>query len=284
MTEVAPRACSFDVAAVSDPGTTRAENEDACGHLVAGATSVLVAVADGVSGGPGGATASSKAIEVVLRAYQELSAALPAPKRLYRAVQQANIEVYDLGVVVPELRGMATTLTAILLDQGQLVAAHVGDSRLYRVRAGRATQLTKDHTVAAERARARLVSEERARVHPDRSVLTRSLGRELVASIDRLEAALEEDDVLVLCSDGLYNVVGEDELARLAGDGDADTAARALVAAANARGTPDNVTAAVVRVTGAVARSAAPPAGLMGRLRRLFGPGASMLLRAGAFA
>lgn len=263
----------LEIGAVSDVGTAREHNEDSCGSFVESAACAVVGVADGVSSSPGGEVASQMAIEVLVRAYREEPAALGAGQRLYRAFQQANIEIYDRSVAVPELRGMATTLTAVALDRGELTAVHAGDSRLYLVRDGTITQLTKDHTAAAEKARLGLISRERARTHPDRSVLTRSVGRELIVSRDRIAQRLVQGDVLVLCSDGLYNVLDDSEMARLLADRDAPGACRALVDAANALGTADNATAAVVRMVGPIP-GAAPRAGIGGRLRRLLGRGA----------
>src|SRR5256885_14483122 len=97
-----------------------------------------------------------------------------------RAVQQANIEVHELSLFVPELRGMASTLTFVALDRGEMIAAHVGDSRLYLVREGTAVQLTKDHTVAAERQRPRPPRQRQARPPPGKAVLTRRLARGVV--------------------------------------------------------------------------------------------------------
>jgi protein phosphatase len=261
---------TFDVHALSDLGTGRDHNEDACGTLVEGETRVLVAVADGVSGQAGGEVASQMAIEVLLRAFREEPVHLGAAQRLYRAVQQANIEVYDRAIAVPELRGMATTLTAIVIDGAEATVVHVGDSRLYLVRGGGIVQLTKDHTVAAEKARYGLLSKEKARTHPDRCALTRSVGRELIVSRDRATHRVEDGDVLLLCSDGLYNVLDDVELERTVGDRDAAGACRALLDAANSRGTPDNLTAAVVRVSGTVAEPERQ-AGLAARVRRLIG-------------
>ncbi len=260
---------AVEVAVLTDVGTERDHNEDACGTLQEGEAAVAV-VADGVSSSPGGEVASQMAVEVLLRAFREEPATLPAGQRLHRAVQQANIEVYDRAIAVPELHGMATTLTALVVHRGLLTAVHVGDSRLYLVRDGRALQLTKDHTVAAERVRMGVLSAEKARSHPDRSVLTRSVGRELIVNRDRLSQALRQGDVLVACSDGLHGVLRDEELGELAsGAADAAAACRALIDAANRRGTADNLTAAVVRVLGAV--PAPPPSpGLTARLLRLF--------------
>jgi protein phosphatase len=271
MPELIPPDYAFEVAAISEPGTERDRNEDHSGYLRQSASSGLIAIADGVSSYEGGQTASKLAVEATLRAFGEQPDSLGFGKRLYRAVQQANIAVYDLAVVVPELRRMATTLTAVALDRGELNAAHVGDCRLYRVRAGNIQQLTKDHTLLAEKMRLGLVSEARARTHPGRSVLTRSVGRELIVAVDRITAPLIQGDVLVLCSDGLYNVLAEDELEEIVRHADAATACRSLIDAANRRRTHDNVTAAVVRMTGPIPET--PRGGLGARLRRLFAGG-----------
>lgn len=260
-------ASCFQIDACSDPGTERAVNEDACGTWVESATSGVAVVADGVSGYEGGDTASSTAVRTLLDFYRERRGLERPSKRLYRAVQRANIAVYDLATVVPELRGMASTLTAVAIDGDELSTVHVGDSRLYLIRAGRIAQLTKDHTWVGERSRLGLLSKERARTHPDRSILTRSLGRELVASVDRITTRIAQGDTLVVCSDGLYNVLSDAEIEEVVRSRDAPSACRALVDSANERGAPDNVTAAVVCFVGPV--PAPRPSMIATALRRL---------------
>jgi len=245
-----PSPYTFEVDALSDAGTERGVNEDHCATLVLSATSAILVVADGVSGYEGGDTASRTAVTALLKSFQEQSATVPTAKKLYRAAQQANIAVYDLATVVPELRGMATTLTALVLERDELSIVHVGDSRLYSIRSGGITQLTKDHTVPAERARLGLLSKERVRTHKDRSTLTRSLGRELIAQVDRISTRVEQGDMLLACSDGLYNVLDEEQIAETVRGRAPSAACRALVDRANERGTPDNLTAAVLRITG----------------------------------
>jgi len=261
---------AFDLAALTDPGTERPNNEDACGSHVESAVEGLVVVADGLGGYEGGELASRTAVDVTLTAYRESPVGWGVPKRLYRAVQQANIEIYDRAIVVPELRHMATTLVAAAVERGVLYAAHVGDSRLYLVRDGRIRQLTKDHTLIAERARFGLISQERARMHPERSTLTRSVGPELIVAIDKLSMPLVQGDVLILCSDGLYNVLEDARLANLVTGLEAVAACRALIDAANSAGTNDNITAALFRMTGPT--PAREDSGrLRTRIRRLFG-------------
>jgi serine/threonine protein phosphatase PrpC len=267
----AAAAFAFDMAAVSHPGTERNDNEDACVTHRESDQCGLVAVADGVSSYEGGEVASQRATEVVVRFFKEQGPGVATMKRLVRAVQQANIEIYDTAVVVPQLRTMCTTLTALVLDRGEALAAHVGDSRLYLIREGQILQLTKDHTVAAERASASLglMSKERLRSHPDRCILTRSVGRELIVGVDRITRELVQDDVLIVCSDGLYNSLDESEFPRVVENLDAASGCRALIDAANSIGAFDNVTAAVVRITRASAKLE-PLGGLGDRVRRWF--------------
>jgi protein phosphatase len=254
----------------SDTGTEKEKNEDSCGSYAESPSHLLVAVADGVSGEEGGEVASQMAIDTIVRAYQESPVSWGGAKRLYRAAQQANIEIHDRAVVVTELRRMSTTLIAIVAEGAILHAAHVGDSRLYLIRGGNITQKTKDHTVAAGRQRLGLMTAKRAKNHPDRSTLTRSLGRELIVAVDRISFPIAGGDALLLCSDGLYNVLEDDDLATLARVADPGAACDALIQAANERGTSDNLTAAVVHVAGDAPVS--PVAGgWRDRLARLLG-------------
>jgi len=262
--------CEVEVAVRSDVGTERAHNEDCCGTFAEHPACLIAAVADGVSGSEGGEVASQMAVEGLIQAYRDGDQQLAAGTRLYRAVQDANIAIYDRAVAVPELRGMSTTLTAVAVEQGELTVVHVGDSRLYLIRRGAISQLTKDHTVTAEKVRMGLVSKDKARTHADRSVLTRCVGRELIVNRDRAACHLSQGDVLLLCSDGLYNVLPDQELARLISGQDASGACRALVERANSLGTADNLTAVVVRVVGPVP-AVEEASGWGARLRRVLG-------------
>jgi serine/threonine protein phosphatase PrpC len=254
------------LATLSHRGTARDTNEDACGTYLESPTCALAVVADGVSGYEGGEIASETAVDVTIRAFRESPPAWGPLKRIHRAVQQANIEIHDRALVVTELRRMSTTLTAAVVHDGILHAAHVGDSRLYLIRDGSIVQKTKDHTVAADRTRLGLSM--RPKGHPDRSILTRSLGTELIAAIDRITFPLVRGDVLLVCSDGLYNVLDDDELRDHVAGRDAQDACGALIGAANARGTPDNLTVAVLNVT---MDTPAAPTGWRTVLDRLLG-------------
>jgi serine/threonine protein phosphatase PrpC len=264
----APSLETFELALLSDIGTNRSNNEDSCGHLVEAPDAVVFAVADGVGGYEGGEVASKMAIEIALNSYRDSPREWGASKRLHRAVQTANIEVYNFASTVPELRRMATTLTAVAVENSTLHATHIGDCRLYLLRAGKITQMSKDHTMVGERVRMGLMTEARARTHPERSALLRSLGRELIVSVDRITMPLRKGDELILCSDGLYNVFEPGELMSLTREFSAADACEKLIRNANERGTGDNLTVAFFKQLGEkpeVDRSA----GLFGRLKSL---------------
>ncbi len=181
---------------------------------------------------------------------------------IYRAIEDMRAAL--IGMLTPDIVEVAlgtlevrNTFRASRI--GTIAGCYVTDGIARRnanmrlVRDGTITQLTKDHTVAAERMRMGLISEERASSHPDRSTLTRCLGRELIVARDRISRQLVQGDALLLCSDGLYNVLGDTEMERILAhreNRDVSRACRALLDEANQRGTPDNLTVAVVRMTG----------------------------------
>jgi len=239
-------------------------NEDAYGQWTADSGDVVFVVADGVGGREGGEVASRLAVATTLQAYRESPAAWAAAKRLHHAVQQANVVIHNRALAVPELSRMASTLTAVVVSDGTASAVHVGDTRLYLVRGDAVRQLTKDHTVAGERARLRLASGRSALGDPDRSMLTRSLGQDLVAPLDRVSLRLLAGDRLVVCTDGVYTMVHEQELGDYCRDQAAKTACRSLIAAAKRRNATDNLTVAVFASSAGVQTPA--PAGWRARL------------------
>ena len=261
---------AFELALLSDVGTGRPDNEDSCGHFIESPASVVFAIADGVGGYEGGEVASRMAIDIVLEAYRQSPPAWGAAKRLHRAITRANIEIHDKALTVPELGRMATTMTAVAVEKGMLSVVHVGDCRLYMIRHRQISQITKDHTMVAERVRMGMMSAARAKNHPERSMLLRSLGHELIVSVDRIAMPLLERDRLILCSDGLYNVLDDEELESLTRGVDAETGSRKLIDTANQRGTADNLTCAVFRMTSPTGHTAAS-GGWRDRIREFFG-------------
>ncbi|MGH2881155.1 MAG: PP2C family protein-serine/threonine phosphatase, partial [Solirubrobacteraceae bacterium] len=167
----------------------------------------VVAVADGLGGHNAGEVASGLALEVLIEKMQSVPESWPIEKRLRRAVQEANLRIYNKSTTVPELRRMGTTLTATVLAGVRLVAAHIGDCRLYLARGGALAQLTKDHTWVGEQVRHGVLSPEEARAHPKRHVLSRSLGSALIVGIDMLTMDIRPGDVLAQVSDGIHELV-----------------------------------------------------------------------------
>jgi protein phosphatase len=227
-------------------------NEDAVAHWWCG-ESLVLAMADGVGERSAGHVASAMALEVLGRELSTAPADWPMTKRLRRAVQAANLEVYQKGVTVPELRRMATTLTVTAIDGHTLLAAHVGDCRLFLYREGRLTQLTKDHTRAWEDPLAVGMNGSGSRIrHP---ALSRSLGHELVVSIDFLTMELARDDRLLQCSDGVHGALVEEELRELLEAHPPEAACQAIVRRAREVDAGDDASAQLVRI----AALAAPP-------------------------
>ena len=239
---------AFDLALLSDVGKTREQNEDYCGHFLEGSETAVIVVADGIGGYEGGQIASKMAVETTIAAYRDGPEAWGPSKRLHRALQRANLEIHERALTVPELRRMGTTATAVVISNGFLHAAHVGDCRLYLMRGRQIKQMSRDHTWVGERVRLGLMTAQQARNHPDRSALQRCIGHELIASIDRVSFPLIQGDRILICSDGLYGELEDPEMEALSRGGSAEDISQTLINTANARGTRDNLTVAFFRM------------------------------------
>ena len=241
----------------SEPGPVRDTNEDYAGAFVLTTPDdtwdrgPLFVVADGMGGHAAGEVASSVVVHAALESWSGGSAGAP-PQALRSAFRAANIAVYD-AALRPGHRGMGTTIVGATLTGREAVVGHVGDSRAYLVRGEECLQLTADHSRVGEMVRMRLLSPEEAARHPARSQLTRSLGASPGVQIDLTRQPVEDGDVLVLCSDGLWDLVSRAEMVdavNTSGTGTpAQTLTDAIVELAVKRGASDNVTAAVVTVT-----------------------------------
>ncbi|HSL11587.1 MAG TPA: Stp1/IreP family PP2C-type Ser/Thr phosphatase, partial [Actinomycetota bacterium] len=206
----------------------------------------LYAVADGMGGHRGGDVASQLALETVERMFRE------GHGTLEEQIREANRAVFARSAEDRSVAGMGTTLTAALVREGQVHLAHVGDSRAYLLRAGALRQLTRDHTLVDRMLRAGEISEAEAEVHPHRNVLTRVVGTEPDVSVDERDVGLLEGDRLLLCSDGLTNMVTEDQIQAIleATPTNPQEAADRLVRAANRAGGVDNITVLVLDLVG----------------------------------
>jgi len=230
----------FSWATATSVGMVRDHNEDSVWPEPGSGTSdetLVMAVADGMGGAAGGEVASRTAIE---------TASTVGGSPLVR-LQAANLAVLDAAAQRPRLAGMGTTLTLARLDPtGHVELAHVGDSRAYLFRDGLLTQVTDDHSYVGEMLASGRLTPEEAEVHPYRSVITRAIGLDAAVDIDTLVIDLQPGDRLLLCSDGLTNMVDDEGVAAILGEGmsPAETAARFL-AAANDAGGVDNITVVI---------------------------------------
>jgi cell division protein FtsW (lipid II flippase)/serine/threonine protein phosphatase PrpC len=225
----------------SDTGRQRRANEDS--FFV---RAPLFVVADGMGGAQAGEVASRLAAET-------FSAGLPddgtSEQRLEARVREANTRIHEVSQEDRALNGMGTTLTAAYLDGDELTLAHVGDSRAYLLRDGELSRLTRDHTLVEELVRRGELTAQEAAEHPQRSIITRALGPEPDIDIDLHTHRVHAGDVLLLCSDGLTGMIGEDEVQGLvAGATSLRDAGRALVDAANEAGGRDNITVVLFRL------------------------------------
>lgn len=236
----------------TDPGRVRANNQDWCSidMLDPRGNAALVLVADGMGGYEGGEIASRLAVET-LRSIVLPSAADWAEKGwlgegLVDAIHEANLAILQAQVENPGHDQMGTTLTAALIWGERLFMGHIGDSKAFLIGHG-ARQLTTDHTVATELVHSGHLTPQQAEVHPQRHMLTRALGVGEVLMVERLEEPLGRQDLLVLCTDGLSNLVKLPEIESLSGVYTPDELSGRLVDLANERGGSDNITVLVAR-------------------------------------
>lgn len=210
----------------------------------------LFVVADGVGGHDFGEVASSRAVSVLLDEYEKAQSGAVLISLLPRLVQSANAAVHDLGLA-PEYRGkqMATTVVALALRHDQAVVSHVGDSRCYLIRGGRARQITEDHTWVNEQRKLGLISDSEMDEAEMRHVLSRSLGPQLHIKPDSVALTVQAGDIFVLCTDGLHDRMSAEQMAAIAiRHRNMEDAARELVERALELDGNDNITAQVVRV------------------------------------
>ena len=226
--------------ALTDVGRVRSANEDS---FVLDDAAGVFAVADGMGGHQAGEVASATAIDALRSGLQE-------GRALDDVIVSANTAVVSRASADPALRGMGTTLTAAVLDDGPvLVIGHVGDSRAYLLRAGEFAQLTVDHSVVAELIAAGQLTEAEAEIDPRRAMITRALGIDVDVEVDLIPVTLVVGDRFLICSDGLTTMLRDDAVADvLRTETDRVRAATELVDAANEAGGVDNITVLLLDV------------------------------------
>ena len=229
-------------ARASDTGRKRRHNEDS--FVV---QPPLFAVADGM----GGAQAGEVASKLAAAALEETDpGSLSGPDKLTSLIQEANRRVYERASSDPSTSGMGTTMTVALVEGSQVTIGHVGDSRAYLVRDGNLEQLTEDHSLVNELLKSGKLSREEADVHPQRSVITRAVGTDPDVDVDAFVVDANVGDIFLLCSDGLTDMVTDDDILQTVDRfaDDLDRATKSLVSAANRGGGEDNITVVAFRI------------------------------------
>lgn len=208
----------------------------------------LYLVADGVGGHNRGEVASALAVDAIARAYFAAGDGAPT-QRLEAAIAQANLEVHRSAETVDENSGMATTIVAATVRDGQIAVANVGDSRAYLVTGGEIRQISRDHSLVQDQVDHGWLTPEEARVSPQRNIITRALGLAEIVEIDlRTEQEAAARTRLVLCTDGVHGVVEDGELAGVAGTLDPATAVQRILALVDERRGRDDATLIIVEI------------------------------------
>jgi protein phosphatase len=251
----------FEIAARSDMGRVRKNNEDA--FAVVPELNLYI-LSDGMGGEAHGEVASGLTVEAIrshcLEATKNPNLPLigegvaslsPRANRLAGAVRLANTMIYESALKHPSQKGMGATVVGVWMDAEKMSVAHVGDSRLYRMRQGQLEQITQDHSLVAEQVRRGILTQQQAEVSQMQSVLIRALGIDAAVEVDAEDQPVLAGDTLVLCSDGMSRMVSDPDIGSILNTSlTAQEACDRFINLANENGGEDNVTVIVVRVSG----------------------------------
>ena len=232
---------------ITHRGVVRAQNQDAYAvrHLDDGR--VIALVCDGMGGARAGNVASTMAVELFMERFLAQNGG-DDQERMRKAASYANQEVFQRAADDPDCAGMGTTLIAALAGEGEAMLLNEGDSRAYHVNQNGIVQITRDHSLVEDMVERGELTREQARTHPHKNLITRALGAEPVLLADCFRQPMAPGDYLLLCSDGLSNIVTEQEmLYEVIHGGEDETCCQRLLEIALHRGAPDNVTVVLVR-------------------------------------
>lgn len=270
---------AVEMATCSDPGQVRSNNEDS---VLANVRLGLAVLADGMGGYNAGEVASGMATAVLgselehafetRPPYEQVAGRPWAHAALRDVIAHANAEIYQTAIDQPKCAGMGTTLVAVQFYDNRLAVAHVGDSRLYRLRGETLTQLTRDHSLLQEQIDSGVITPEQARFSQNKNLVTRALGVDAAVDIDVNEYAVQPGDIYLLCSDGLNDMVEDEEIALGVASFAANLplCAQQLVQMANDNGGRDNVSVILAKVKESFPATGAS-VGWWGRVKSWFG-------------
>lgn len=243
----------MEIAYRSDIGQRRTSNQDFADAFTNQAGSALAILADGMGGHQAGDLASRSTVADLGQLWQETDLTDPEKTAswLVQHIQQENHVIYEKGQENMATTGMGTTVVATAIFADRYIIGHVGDSRAYLYRQGQLQQLTEDHSLVNELVRSGEITKEMAATHPRRNVLTRSVGMPGDVEVDVTELPSQDGDILLMCSDGLTNMVIESDIATvLRAEAPLSEKADTLVAAANEAGGVDNITVFLIAIGG----------------------------------
>jgi protein phosphatase len=241
---------------LSNVGMKRGQNED--NYLINEDLNLYV-VADGMGGHLGGEFASKMAVSTVEEVVQRLSDSdvtqirgvntqdIPYGERLRFAIKEAGRRIFDQALYDETLKGMGTTTVATLINDNKAFIANVGDSRGYLIRNGKIEQVTEDHSLVGEQVKAGILSADDARGHRLKNIITRSVGYQEEVESDLSEKTLKPGDKILLCSDGLSNLVEDKDIQEIVNQYPLNEACERLVDLANSRGGDDNITIILIQ-------------------------------------
>ena len=235
-------------ASLSDKGKRRQLNQDVVysSELPVGNLPNLFMIADGMGGHKAGDYASRYAVDTICSEIERSAEKMPE-RILQRAISVANAGIFELSRENRDFEGMGTTLVAATIDGRRLKVANVGDSRLYIVNGRHIRQITVDHSLVEEMVRMGGLDRESARIHPNKNIITRAVGVTFAVLADFYEVELQEGDIVLLCSDGLSNMLEDEEIRMIVNaQRDIMEKAEALVRAANQNGGRDNISLILV--------------------------------------
>jgi len=235
----------------TDVGRVRSENQDSVYVKQIDEKTALLIVADGMGGHNGGKTASTNAIDVIskniLAGYRKDLSCEETDDLLVSSIQIANQSVYEEAFKNADLKGMGTTAVVALVSGDMLHTANVGDSRLYVYSGKKLSQVTTDHSYVESLVLKGLISKDEAKTHPQKNVITRAIGADMDIEIDIFRNSIAENDVILMCTDGLHGLVSERDIKKVL-KGDIEKAAESLVLMANEKGGRDNISVITVKI------------------------------------
>ena len=244
----------------TDVGMVRSINQDS---YLADNQLQLYIVADGMGGHVGGEIASSLCVKEIHSYMQQTItpeyskyiqnstnkdlSKTDIAQKLITAINNASCKIYEKALEQPQLKGMGTTASVLFIHDDVGYVAHVGDSRIYLIRAGFIYQITTDHSFVNEQVKAGILTEEEAKHHQARNIITRSVGYQEEEEVDTKWLQLEDGDLFVMCSDGLHGKVADEEISKMVTEKELQ-ASETLVQLANSRGGNDNITVVVIKI------------------------------------